>query len=136
MARRNRKTRRPRSRPAVFLHRVIRAVRALIEAFRTSGSGGAHRPGPGKAGLEHKPNGRGGPRPTVWPWCTSCSRRVAALCEMECGVCSACCQGHPHHQPHQADHQDRQPGHQAHHLEPLDGSDGDDHDALGGDREQ
>ncbi|GAA2855532.1 hypothetical protein GCM10010472_11040 [Pseudonocardia halophobica] len=75
------------SRVGVFLHRIVRALRALFRAFRTSGPG---RTRTGTSALSPRSRTRRNP----WPYCPACHRRVAGLCERGCGVCPVCCPGH------------------------------------------
>lgn len=91
--------------PGVFLHRVLRALRALAAAFRTAGpSGGAHRTGPGRGRSVLAPGGRTAwHRPNPWPFCPGCRHRVAALCEKGCGMCPGCCPGHRDDKPEGGD---------------------------------
>lgn len=79
------------SKPGEWFHRIIRAIRALFRAFRTSGPG-SHRTGPGRPTMA--PRGRTAwDRPNPWPRCVACHRHVAALCKKGCGVCPSCCPG-------------------------------------------
>jgi hypothetical protein len=72
----------------VWFHRIIRAFRSLVRAFRTSGPG--HR----TADRALTPNGRTAwHRPNPWPRCVACHRHVVALCPESCGVCPSCCSG-------------------------------------------